>query len=85
MQNLYVVNPNASAGELKEAIHRMLKQAKAILTSVMFAEEHIRRDKELDNSTIYYALWAADCKLEELERLLNQLERTEPNQQLSPG
>ena len=74
MQDLYIINPNASTIEIREAINLSIKEAKAILTAIIFAEENIGRGRELNSSVICCALWAVGSKLEQLEKLFAQLE-----------
>lgn len=74
MQDIFSLNPNVSAIDLKDAIHCRINKTKAILTCVMFSSEFVRSDMSIDNHTIYHALWAADEYLDELEKIFQQLE-----------
>lgn len=75
MKQLFTINSDATVANLKDAIHGTLKKTKAILTCIMFSTEFIRDGLELDEHTLYHALWAADDYLDDLQLLLNRLER----------
>lgn len=79
MQDIFVLNPNATAIDLKDAIYTRINKAKAILTCVMFAAEVLQRDPHLGAHSLYHALWAADDNLKEMETLLTQLENRNYN------
>ncbi len=65
-------HPPISCIDVSDAIYSKIQKSKAILTSVMFATEFIRRDMTMDNHTIYHAWWAVDDYLEDIEMLLSK-------------
>ena len=74
MQEIFTLNPSIAAIDLKDAIYCRINKTKAILTCVMFAAEFLRDDMEVDNHTLYNALWIADDCLNELGVLFQRLE-----------
>ncbi len=63
------INPNSDSLYLKDQIFEKLHKAKAVLTCIMFAAEFVRGETEIDNHTLYHALWAVDEYLEQLVKL----------------
>ena len=78
MENLFILNPNSSCLDLKDALYVKIQKSKAVLTCIMFAVQFIRGEVELDNNTLYHALWAVDDYLEELGLLFEQLKKLVP-------
>lgn len=75
MTNQSTFNSLSDLSSFKDQMNEKIIKAKSILTCIMFAIEYVRDDIKLNNYTLYNALWVADDYLEELEMLLNQLEK----------
>ena len=79
MENLFLLNPNSTGLDLKDALYTKIQKSKAVMTCIMFAAQFVRGEMELDNNTLYHALWAVD-DLEELGLLFEQLKKLVPAQ-----
>lgn len=79
MQDIFTLNPNATVIDIKDAIYARMNKVKAILICAMFATEVLQKDPRSGAHSLYHALWAADDNLEEMEVLLNQLEKQRYN------
>lgn len=79
MQSIFTLNPNATRLELHDEIYSRFQKTKAVLTCIMFAIQFVRDEVELDNGTLYNALWAVDDQLFDLERLYKQFESNNLN------
>lgn len=58
--------PTVEFSDFKEQIYEKITKAKAVLTCAMFGMEFLRDDMQLDNQTLYYALWVVDDYLDEI-------------------
>ena len=74
MQTPFIINPAATSLDIQDAIHSTLNKVKAVLTCLMFSTEFTRDDIELDDSTLYHALWVADDLVDNVQSLLARLE-----------
>lgn len=54
---------------LKDQIYEKINKAKSVLTCAMFATEFVRDEVEIDNHTLYHALWVVDEYLDELIKI----------------
>ncbi len=65
---------------VQDLIYAKVQKSQAVLTCIMFAAQFVRGEMELDNNTLYHALWAVDDYLEELGLLFEQLKKLVPAQ-----
>lgn len=68
MENIFMVNPSATSRDLQAALHEKLLHTKVLTTCILFAF------KELENSTLYDAIWAVDSLIEIIYQLKENLE-----------
>jgi hypothetical protein len=68
MDNIFIVNPSATTKDLQSALHEKLLHTKALTSCILFAF------KELENSTLYDAIWAVDSLIETIYQLKENLE-----------
>lgn len=72
MDNTFILNPSVNTMDIKDAIDERLTKAQAI-TSCLLANNG--GSSELPYSEIYAVVWAVDSLLEELQQLLEKLQR----------
>lgn len=75
MEQQSIHTPSPDIFTIKDQIHEKITKAKSVLTCIMFATEFVHNEVEIDNHTIYHALWSVDDYLEELDILFQRLER----------
>lgn len=75
MENLFVSAHDHTSMAIRDAIYSKIQQSKAILTCIMYSTKFVRSDIELDQTTLYHALWAVEDYLEELDSLFQELEK----------
>ncbi len=64
-----ISNPAIDLIDLKDKIYEKITKAKAVISCIMFAVEFVRDEVEIDNHTLYHALWVVDEYLDDLKRL----------------
>ena len=74
MKHLFPLRSDATATDLKEAMHDVLAKAKAILTCIIFSTEFVREEVALEGQTLFSALCVADDCLDELMQLFQRWE-----------
>lgn len=68
MDTLFFLSPTATLLDLQDGIDERIRKVKAILYCLMFATENIKNE-ELGNNSAYYALWAIDNYIDEINCL----------------
>jgi len=74
MNKIFTFNSSCTTLNIKDAIDERFNKIKGVLNCLIFAIEFVDEENELDNNSLYHALWAIDEYLSELIVLYRNIE-----------